>query len=174
MQIDERYKHEAEDFDQIATERYENSQRPDINGSWENTYYYNNIWRNSVFFNDEYRPMIDWVVEKLKSNNVESVIELGCGTGWLTLHLARQGLDITGCDLSQGSISIAEKYLSELPESDDLNIKYINQNIIDFDNYNGDSIVCFGFLHHLPQDVLMDRIEFFYKKNEKGSTTTYC
>ena len=46
--IDERIKKEAEDFDLIALERFNNKQRPDIMGKWENNYYYN---RACVSFN---------------------------------------------------------------------------------------------------------------------------
>ncbi|MGZ4742063.1 MAG: methyltransferase domain-containing protein [Oryzihumus sp.] len=35
------------------------------------------------------------------------VVDAGCGPGWLTGHLARQGLDITGVDVSTGFLEIA-------------------------------------------------------------------
>jgi SAM-dependent methyltransferase len=162
------YEQEAEDFDQIATERLENNQTPDIAGEWKNDFYYNNIWRDSVFFNDEYGPIIDWLSDKLKSANTLSVTEFGCGTGWLSLDLARKGFNVIGYDLSEKSIKIANEYISKLPELDSLNIKYNVKNIIDYDDYDGGSIICFGFLHHLPKDVLIDRVEYIYKNMNIG------
>ena len=162
------YEQEAEDFDQIATERFENNQTPDIAGEWKNKYYYNNIWRESVFFNDEYGPIIDWAHDKLQSINASSVIEFGCGTGWLSLHLARKGFHMTGNDLSKESIKIANQYIQTLPELNELNINYKVKNIIDFDDYDGSSIICFGFLHHLPKEVLTERIKYFHKNMNIG------
>ena len=52
--VKKKIEQEAEDFNRIATERYNNNQKPDISGEWENNYYYNNIWKNSIYFNKEY------------------------------------------------------------------------------------------------------------------------
>ena len=166
--VDERTEKEAEDFDLIALERFNNKQRPEISGKWENNYYYNSIWRNSIYFNEEYGPIIDWIIEKLETNNITNIAEFGCGTGWLTLHLAHKGFKIVGYDISAKSIEIAQNYFQSLPNKNQLELDYKKLNICDFDNYNGESIVCFGFLHHLPNEILQERINFIHNKMNPG------
>ncbi len=45
----------------------------------------------------------------------EPVLELGCGTGRVLLHLAKKGFKITGLDSSRSMLGILEKKLRELP-----------------------------------------------------------
>lgn len=42
------------------------------------------------------------------------VLEVGCGTGRITAHLHRLGLDITGVDLSPGMLAVARETYPEL------------------------------------------------------------
>lgn len=166
--LNDKFRRESIDFDRIYAERFKNNQIPDIQVDFENKYFYNNIWRNSVFLRTEYGPFVKWIIESLLKANVKSVVELGCGNGWLSLELARAKLKVTGIDISQESIRIAKNYLSSLPERNNLSLQYINKNILDFQEYSGESIVCLGFLHHLPKEILVTQIEFLEKKMKEG------
>ncbi|MFI7214696.1 class I SAM-dependent DNA methyltransferase [Micromonospora maritima] len=42
------------------------------------------------------------------------VLEVGCGTGRITAHLRRLGLDVTGVDLSPGMVAVARRTYPEL------------------------------------------------------------
>ncbi|MET7836135.1 class I SAM-dependent DNA methyltransferase [Micromonospora sediminicola] len=42
------------------------------------------------------------------------VLEVGCGTGRVTAHLRRLGLDVTGVDLSPGMVAVARRAYPEL------------------------------------------------------------
>ena len=55
-----------------------------------------------------------------------------------------------------------------LQNTDQLELEYKKLNICDYDNYNGQSILCFGFLHHLPDEVLQERINFIHNKMKPG------
>ena len=59
----------------------------------------------------------------------KKVLELGCGTGRVCLPLAKDGIDITGIDVSDEML--AEATLKAINEN--LQIDFQNQNIIDFD-----------------------------------------
>ena len=47
-----------------------------------------------------------------------SVLELGCGTGRVTIPLARNGIDITGLDIVRGMLARAKANAGELPIRD--------------------------------------------------------
>jgi len=157
--LEERFKKEAESFDKISEERKRNNQIPDIRSDFANEYFYNNIWRNSKFLREAYGPICNWTIDLLKKAKVTSVMELGCGNGWLSLELARSGFKTTGLDISSKSIQIARGYLNNLENKDDLQLRYVCENILDYNGYSGESVVCFGFLHHLPLETLNDFIK---------------
>ena len=158
-----RYQKEAASFDSIAQERKRHNHIPDMRASFENTYFYNNIWRNSIFFREEYGPLCAWIIRSLKSSKVHSVVEVGCGTGWLSLELARHGFEVTGIDLSGQSIEIAQAYYASRKEKG-LRLHYRCQNIEDYAEYAGKAVVSFGFLHHLPPKVLRNLCGLLTKK----------
>lgn len=58
-----------------------------------------------------YEEWADLFMEKMRSGGREfnPVVDLGCGTGRLTELLAERGCDITGVDLSEDMLAIAEK-----------------------------------------------------------------
>lgn len=53
-----------------------------------------------------------WVVEHIvrERGHGASVLDVGCGAGFLSNHLARQGFDVTGIDASQASIDVAARH----------------------------------------------------------------
>lgn len=160
----QRFKKEAECFDKIARERYKNNQIPDIRKKFVNAYFYNNIWRNSIFLSEEYGPRCKWIIDSLKKAGIRSVIELGSGNGWLSLELAREGFKVTGLDISRESVTIARDYLNSLEGKETISLRYICENILDYKGYSGESIVCFGFLHHLPPQSLKELIQYLSKR----------
>lgn len=153
-----RFKKEAESFNKIAKERSASGRIPDIRKKFFNPYFYNNIWRHSDFVKQHYGASVDWIVAQLRKNKVKSVTELGCGDGWLCLELARAGFQVKGLDISQDSIEIAKNYLTSLPERNNLNLEYICANVLDYQQPL-ESIICHGFLHHLPPNVLEQFLE---------------
>ena len=163
--LKERFKKETESFNAIAEERKRHNQIPDMRVSFENDYFYNNIWRNSLFLRKEYGPICAWIVDNLKKEEIRSVVEVGCGNGWLSLELARNGFEVTGLDLSTKSIAIAKEYLSSLKENG-LRIRYITQNIEKYSAYASKAVVSFGFLHHLPSAILQ---RFLKRLTQKDS-----
>jgi predicted TPR repeat methyltransferase len=45
------------------------------------------------------------------------VLELACGTGRIAVALAESGIDITGIDVSDGMLAIAQRKRGALPEA---------------------------------------------------------
>ena len=57
------------------------------------------------------------------------VCDLACGTGNVTIPMAKRGYDMTGVDLSEDMLNVARE------KSDGLNILYLNQNLADINLY---------------------------------------
>ena len=167
----DRLNKESQSFDNIVSERSANNKIPDIRKNFFNPYFYNNIWRNGEFVRQHYGASVDWVVEQLRRAGVQSVVEFGCGDGWVCLELARAGFKVLGIDVSPDSISLAKRYLDELPEGKNLDLYYVCQNALDFLKISPrvDSVVCHGFLHHLPPEALEEFVSLVNAKMGPGN-----
>jgi len=90
-------------------------------------------------------------------------LDLGCGMGWLSLELARNGMAVDAIDISEGRIQIAKDYLAIAPKTEKFgSINYIvadlNEIILEKSVY--ESVVAWDTMHHIPKiDRLMDEVE---------------
>ncbi len=71
------------------------------------------------------------IFEKLKYKPSE-ILDLGCGTGSLTLEMARRGYDMTGVDISGEMLEVA---INKAKETNDKDTLFINQDITCLDLY---------------------------------------
>jgi 2-polyprenyl-6-hydroxyphenyl methylase/3-demethylubiquinone-9 3-methyltransferase len=60
----------------------------------------------------ENRLRAPWVEKEIRQRlgDEAKVLDIGCGGGFLSNHLAKSGFQVTGIDLSQESLAIAKKY----------------------------------------------------------------
>lgn len=56
-------------------------------------------------------------------------LDLGCGTGSMSVEFAKRGIEMTGIDLSEDMLSVARE------KSDGLDILYLNQDMREFELY---------------------------------------
>ena len=89
-------------------------------------------------------PVDDWVlfIERLWSSNglnPDLVLDIGCGTGAVTVPLARKGYNVIGIDISEDMLSEARQKADSLA----LDILFLNQDMREFELYGTvDSIIC--------------------------------
>ena len=125
----------------------------------------------SDFYNDiagEYDQMFEFqsdlatakkLVAELKERfDFKNVLDIGCGTGSLTLALARAGTKCVGMDLSSGMIKKARKNTAEYADQ----IELINCGIADISKYADgkfDLIICIGnTIPHLLNTEELDKM----------------
>ncbi|KGX93558.1 methyltransferase [Pontibacillus halophilus JSM 076056 = DSM 19796] len=75
-------------------------------------------------------PYEEWVsitegVLSRKEGSTKDVIDLGCGTGEITLQLAKKGFTMTGVDLSEAMLTIAQQKATKARQS----IQWVAQDI---------------------------------------------
>ncbi|MCL2633373.1 MAG: class I SAM-dependent methyltransferase [Oscillospiraceae bacterium] len=94
-----------------------------------------NIYRNSAWLydmdnRDNLTVDIPFYIEYANQQKGE-VLELGCGTGRVALSLAKEGVSVTGVDLSEQMLEVFRGKLKTQPELAD-RITLIHENMADF------------------------------------------
>ena len=80
-----------------------------------------------------------------------TVLELGCGAGWLTLAMAQRGANATGLDISAQALDVARDYAASLGDSLSGSVTYevADLNRLQLPPEHYDVIAVRGTLHHL-------------------------
>lgn len=103
----------------------------DINNDFSNSAKYYDIMQDS----DRFRKSVKFVIKTLKKNKVNSVLELGCGSGYYLFPIKEAGFSIEGLDIGKG-------ILDEIKKKD----KSVKTYLEDMSNFNinkkYDSILC--------------------------------
>ena len=78
----------------------------------------------------DYREFINFYKEVFNQNNYEphSIIDLGCGSGEITVLLSKEGYEITGIDISSDMLSIAQNKAFD----NGVDITFLNQDMTEF------------------------------------------
>ena len=92
---------------------------------------------------------VEKIIERNKGFSEENLIlDLGCGTGKMTLELARRGYDMTGVDSSS---EMLDKASSEAEKEGLKNILWLLQDMREFELYGtvGVTVSCLDCMNHL-------------------------
>jgi len=105
-------------------------------------------------FDEVYLPREDtYLMEKalvkfnLKNKNV---LEIGCGSGYLSIYCAKQGAKVTSVDINQ----LALQYASKEAQKENINITFIESNL--FSNVKDK----FDIIFFNPPYLVSDKIEY--------------
>lgn len=94
-------------------------------------------------------------------SNATSVFEVGCGEGYLSLRLARRGLEVDGIDLRAEAVEIAMQNAGRAGVTHRLRLRPASIYDLTPAQVRGDLVVCCEVLEHLPDperalDILAD------------------
>jgi len=150
---------EQEHFDHLSSERQKNGFIPDLDQMQDCDFFYLSPFRRKALANLALRRSSNFMIGKLTSvlPQGSKVLDLGCGSGWFSLELAKAGFHVTAMDLSAASIGIARKAL----QTAILKTGSVTYHCADLNTWKIDSpdyaAVCYvGSLHHLedPKPVV--------------------
>ena len=90
---------------------------------------------------------IEKIIERECSVRPELLLDLGCGTGKMTLELARRGYDMTGVDISPEMLNVAR----ERAEREELDVLWLCQDMTEFELYGTVDVAlcCLDGINHL-------------------------
>ncbi len=102
----------------------------------------------------ETREKLKWALPLLQKENVHSVLDVGCGAGFVANFLAQNNFQVTGIDFSQPSLDIAKKMDSTGT------VRYIQADAyhLPFENNSFEAVIVFDFLEHVtsPQAIVTE------------------
>ena len=125
MKYKEKILLEGKAFDKQVLRRKKIGLAPDLRKLKKNSYFYNNPWREPEFFKIQWMGIIQKILRECKKNSKKKqILEIGCGTGFLALELARDGHNVLGIDVSKKSIEQAKNYLDKIDKKKKLKLKY--------------------------------------------------
>jgi ubiquinone/menaquinone biosynthesis C-methylase UbiE len=88
-----------------------------------------------------YHAWIDYMTHRVQQNN-QHVLDLACGTGALSIPLAKMGFQVTGVDLSAEMLAVAD----EKARTEQAGITLLQQDMTDLSELGSesfDTIICF-------------------------------
>ncbi len=104
----------------------------------------------------EFRPLhdinplrLEWIARHAKLEGAR-VLDVGCGGGILTESMARRGAQVTGIDLSEKALRVAELHLHE----SGLAVRYEKAAAEDFSG-EFEVVTCMELLEHVPDPASM-------------------
>jgi len=88
------------------------------------------------------------IADELKKNGAKKVLDLGCGSGWLAVYLARQGFEVVGVDVSAQAINLANTWASQ----EDLKISFdvADASQLQYQAGSFDAVVANSIFEHFP------------------------
>ena len=94
-----------------------------------------------------------WIAEEIKERigSCASVLDIGCGAGFLANYLAREGHEVTGVDLSLPSLEIAR----ETDETGRVQYLQANAYSLPFGNQTFDAVCATDVLEHVEDPYLL-------------------
>jgi 2-polyprenyl-6-hydroxyphenyl methylase / 3-demethylubiquinone-9 3-methyltransferase len=108
----------------------------------------------------EFRPLheinplrLDWIAQHAALDGA-SVLDVGCGGGILAEAMARRGAKVTGIDLSEKALRVAQLHLLESR----LAVHYENVSVEDYAAAHAgkfDAVTCMELLEHVPEPAAM-------------------
>lgn len=96
-------------------------------------------------------PYLEKIPPLLKNVQTQTVLDLGCGSGWLSIFLARRGFVVTGVDISTHAIELAKTWATA--EKLAIDFKALDIADISFPDGSFDAVVANSIFEHFTYDM---------------------
>lgn len=96
-------------------------------------------------------PYVPRIPACLEAHNLKRVLDLGCGSGWLSIYLARAGFIVTGLDVASQALVLANQWAEQ--ESLDVQFDVGDIAALEYPLGSFDAVVGNSIFEHLPYDL---------------------
>lgn len=172
--LSELLEQEAKAFDEQIDERIAGGHIPDLRRVTPCDYFYNNSWRHPDYVDLDFGKKFRLIHQEIttyfndKSKDIE-ILEVGCGPGHISLELSRQGMNVTGLDISSRCLEYARQFAESDPWKEErgklehIRGDFLSDSLLDKQAF--DVVVFVGSLHHFPdQDAVMSQCQRILRK----------
>jgi len=103
----------------------------------------------------EFKIIINSIIEILHITNEDKILDLGCANGLITNEIAKYAKYVTGFDINQDLLTVANKHHKKN------NIDYIQNNImdIDFSQYDAKKFYMLAILQYFEYNMLRELLQ---------------
>ena len=125
-----------------------------------------------IIYDKDYKTWMQFVIKTVKDNSQGNKgLDVACGSGILTRLLKKNGFDVTGVDISQDMLNVAQ----EKSYQEKLNIKYLKEDMkslkslekVDFITVINDG------LNYVDNKCLLKTFKNFYNSLKKGGVLIF-
>ena len=104
-------------------------------------------------------PYIHEITRKLKKYKVKKVLDLGCGSGWLSIFISKYGFDVTGIDTAKPAIDLGKTWAKE----DNAQVNFLVGDLLNLPFKEGsfDAVICNSVLEHFKLEqskILFEKV----------------
>lgn len=99
---------------------------------------------------------LDQIPKVLQEAGTKRILDLGCGSGWLSIFLAKQGFEMVGIDLAPHAIELGNTWAQQ----EGLSIEFKAGDIIslDFPKQSFDAVIANSIFEHLPSKLAKETV----------------
>ncbi len=117
-------------------------------------------------------PYLESIPANLKKHGCQTVLDLGCGSGWLSIYLARLGFSVTGIDIAHQAIHLARSWAKD----EHLKITFETGDITDMSYVEDtfDAVVANSIFEHLTYHLAEQTIKELYSFVRPGGVFFGC
>lgn len=141
------------EFNKKIRTKLENGFTPDIRAQKFNPYFIKQFWRDPYFTNCFLGELVNRLkkyIEKYVGKGT-SILDVGCGAGYISLELARNGFHVTGIDVADDAISAAKETLNSAERTSEFGSLSYEARAFSATDARFDAVLFCASLHHFPE-----------------------
>ncbi len=118
--------------------------------------------------NEKFPLSHQYFYNQMKDVNGKNILDIGCGYGFTSVKLAKNGGVVTSIDISPKMIELAKKNAEFNDVGGSITFTLMSAQDMKFDDESFDYVVGFGVLHHLNLELSKKEIHRVLKPNGKA------
>ena len=115
------------------------------------------LYKEKGIVQKEPSKFVKEAVEFFKQQNLEKILDLGCGTGRHTIYLLKNGFKVYGCDASESALKIAKEIIKNVE------FKKCDMTSLPYKNNYFDGVLCHFVIQHGKIEQIKKAISEIYR-----------